>query len=139
MLPQEEKNRHEELFIESFVIKAKQDRVKILQKSKKGRDKFRLSLAHYPDFDNKFILSIPSNLQNDKGVCDLLVKKGAPSNCYIISENNLVDNKIMSLDEALTSVVGSSMGTIISCIPGILCYYEGEESNNRFILQKLKK
>jgi hypothetical protein len=139
MLPQEEKDRHEELFIESFVIKSKRDRVKILLKSKKGRDKFRKSLAHYADFDNKFILSIPSNLQNNRTICDLLIKKGSPSNCYIISENNLIDNKIMRLEEALTAVVGLGMGTIISCIPAILCYYEGEEMNDRFVLEKLKK
>lgn len=135
----EEKAVHEELLIENFVTKSKRERAKVLLKSKKGRDKFRHGLAHYTDFDSKFILPIENNLQQDKIIYDLLLKKGASSDCYIISENNLIDNKIMDLEEALSKVVGFSMGTIISCIPGTLCYYEGEESNNRFILEKLKK
>jgi len=41
----------------------------------------------------------------------------------------------MGLLDALKSVVGYGMGTVISCIPGRLGYFEGE-FRERYILQK---
>ncbi len=40
----------------------------------------------------------------------------------------------MDLGVALSETVGYGMGTVISCIPGQLGYFEGE-SRERYILQ----
>jgi len=40
----------------------------------------------------------------------------------------------LPLDEALTKIVGSGMGTFVSCIPGKLAFVEMEELGRRFIL-----
>jgi hypothetical protein len=38
------------------------------------------------------------------------------------------------LDKALGDVVGTLSGTVVSCIPGCLAYFEGEALGRRFIL-----
>lgn len=48
-----------------------------------------------------------------------------------MSENATLDGREVSLTEALRETVGSGMGTLLSCIPGRLGYYEGEEPNER--------
>jgi len=35
----------------------------------------------------------------------------------------------LQLESALESVVGNGMGTILSCIPGKLAYFEGEDES----------
>jgi hypothetical protein len=40
----------------------------------------------------------------------------------------------MDLEMALKTTIGYGMGTIISCIPGKLAYFEDEEQ--RYILQR---
>ena len=41
-----------------------------------------------------------------------------------------------SLRAALEKTVGTGSGTIISCIAGKLAYFEGEEQNQRYILER---
>jgi hypothetical protein len=40
----------------------------------------------------------------------------------------------MDLLAALELVIGSGLGTVISCIPGKLAYYEGELPGDRYVL-----
>jgi hypothetical protein len=42
----------------------------------------------------------------------------------------------MFLHQALQETIGQGYGTLISCIPGKLAYFEGEEVNHRFILKR---
>lgn len=46
----------------------------------------------------------------------------------------MLDQKEMPLVEALQQVVGRGMGTVLSCIPGILAFVETEDE--RFILER---
>jgi len=52
-----------------------------------------------------------------------------------MSSNPSLDGRSCSLVEAVRDVVNSSTGTVISCIPGRLAYFEGEEPNDRLILR----
>jgi len=63
----------------------------------------------------------------------ILKRLGAPDNCWVISEGDL-DGQEVNLLAALKEVVGYGMGTLISCIPGRLAYFESEDE--RYILQK---
>lgn len=54
--------------------------------------------------------------------------------CYAISEDDAFDGMLLSLREALDAIVGSGSGTLLSCIPGRLGYYEEEGPKVRFIL-----
>ena len=131
------KEKHEQLVIDCFVDKSQRDRLKQLTKTKKGRIKLRHYLAHSIKFNKRYILQIPKNMETPDDVFQLLVKKGSPNNCcYLISENTNFDGKTIKLKDALQDIIGSNIATIISCVPGKLAYYEGEELNERFILYK---
>ncbi len=57
-----------------------------------------------------------------------LREKGAPLTCYVLSKNSKIDGLRLPLCEALIETVGYGFGTFLSCIPGRLAYYEGQES-----------
>ena len=42
----------------------------------------------------------------------------------------------MALDNALEETLGKGMGTLISCIPGKLAYFELEDINEKYILER---
>jgi hypothetical protein len=44
----------------------------------------------------------------------------------------------MALAEALPMLVGRGQGTFISCIPGELAFFEGEEPGERYICHKAR-
>jgi hypothetical protein len=56
---------------------------------------------------------------------------GAPDTCAVIGGEN--DGKDMELLTALKQIVGYGTGTVLSCIPGKLAYFEGEV-RERFLL-----
>jgi hypothetical protein len=66
----------------------------------------------------------------------LLEERCAPSNCYVVSENPNIDTATMPLPDALARIGGSGMGTLVSCLPGQLGYFEGEESGERYVLER---
>jgi hypothetical protein len=47
--------------------------------------------------------------------------------CWVISEDAEIDGRESDLESALENVSGTGMGTILSCIPGKLAYFEGED------------
>jgi hypothetical protein len=40
----------------------------------------------------------------------------------------------MELEKALAEIIGQGMGTFISCIPGKLGYFEGEDPGERYLV-----
>jgi hypothetical protein len=125
---------HEELLIKKFVHPDRQERFLALLANPKGRKKLLAMLAHGVKLDSRFAKKIPANQHSVAEIEKELKSKGAPSNCYIISEDSGLDQKEMQLFEALNSVVGQGMGTFISCIPGRLVYFESEDIGERYIL-----
>ncbi len=65
-----------------------------------------------------------------------LRQRGAPEACYVISTRSDLDGRTMPLAEALGEVHAMQMGTLISCIPGQLAYYEGEDPHERYVLHR---
>jgi hypothetical protein len=109
--------------------------IDLLSKPKR-RSKILVKLPHFRDLDLRYSFKIPSSLQTSKGIHVLLQKKGAPELCYIISTDPELDAKMKTLSEALDQIVGFSDGVLISCIPGRLGYYEGEDPSERYILER---
>ena len=126
----------EKTYIDSFISSDKRSRYHELFNSTKGREKLLNRLAHSPDFIPQYMHKIQDNKQNRESILQILKSKGAPDKCYIISESSKLDGKELDLTEALDLVVGSTMGTVILCIPSKLAYYEGEDINERYILEK---
>lgn len=128
-------NKHEELFIKSFINKDKQERCFLLLNSKKGRIKFRNHLSHFDDLNN----SSPSPCSKSQSFTDILsflISKNAPEICYCISESSKYDQKELPLSVALKELYNSGIAFIISCIPGRLAYFESEDSSQKIVLIK---
>ncbi|MDO9026356.1 MAG: hypothetical protein Q7U87_00590 [bacterium] len=129
---------HEEPFVTAFIVKDKKQRYLELFKTTKGRIKVNKCLAHNPDIDNRYMFKVPNSEQTPDKIFKLLKSKNAPEYCHVISEDTTIDNMDLLLKDALFLILGKGSGTIISCIPGKLAYYEGEDPQERYILSNLK-
>jgi hypothetical protein len=129
-------NPHEEEFVESFVQRARRERVRLGVANPKKRRKFVHEFAHHGTYilAPECLRSIKPSQQNPDSIFAILRGLGAPDTCHLISEGSL-DGEEMELLSALNEVVGRGMGTVISCLPGQLGYFEGE-LRERYILQK---
>src|ERR1700712_3818975 len=119
---------HEEGFVRAFIEKSKQDRCIAFLTSAKHRRKFTVELAHFKGLDERFSQPIPSKTAHTaKEICQLLRSKGAGQTVWIISELASLDGHELSLEEALSRVWGREIGSVLSCVPGKLAYFEDEE------------
>ena len=123
-----------ELGLAQFLIPERQDRFRQLLRSKKGRAKLCASLAHFHDLDSAVCQPIPPSLHWPVNIEEVLARHGAPSVCYAMSESSEIDGMLLPLREALDAVVFRGMGTLISCIPGRLGFFEGEGPKHRWLL-----
>jgi hypothetical protein len=128
-------NPHEEAFARNFVVPQKRARYLSLLESERGRKKILNGLNHCHDLDPRFANLIPSSQDNEQSIYTLLRKKGAPNTCHVMSDNPVIDNRQMPLQDALSKTVGMDAGTLISCIPGKLAYFEMEGFDGRYILE----
>lgn len=126
---------HDAEFIRRFVSSAKRGRYFSLVQSRKGREKFLDALNHFDALDARYARLVPTSSQTIIQIEALLRQKGAPERCHVISSNLEIDGKEMLLSEALQETIGSGFGTVVSCVPGKLAYFEGEEQNQRYILE----
>jgi hypothetical protein len=125
---------HEEATIKAFIRQNRQERCLRFLSDPKRRRKFTAELAHFRDLNVKYALRIPPNQHDSASVFKLLFSMGAGSKGSVISENPNLDGREMDLDVALKETIGYGMGTIISCIPGRLAYFEDEDG--RYILKR---
>lgn len=127
---------HEEYFARCFIVSNKRDRYLSLLGTAKGRLKLAHGLNHCPDLDMRYATLIPTAQQDAEQIEKLLKQKGAPDTCYVMSSSWRTDGQTMSLHEALRATVGQAVGTLISCLPGQLAYFEFETPNERYVLEK---
>jgi hypothetical protein len=125
---------HQEAVVRSFILPQRRERYLGFLSNKKGRAKFISALAHFKAFDPKWVIKIPPDQKRPLSVAKLLFSKGASPKGWVISENRDLDAQEIELEVALRATIGYGMGTIISCIPGKLAYFEDEDY--RFILQR---
>lgn len=123
-------------FIKSFVIPERKSRYLALLESEKGRRKFLNMLDHFHDLDGRFAIQAPDSFSATVEIEQMLKKKNSPDECYVISQNREIDGKRLALSLALEEIVGKGDGSILSCIPGKLAYFEGEEPHERYILER---
>ena len=94
------------------------------------------TLYHFKDLDQRFISRIPAAEDSADGIEALLRSKGAPDLCYAISTDSDLDGRTVTLRAALTRIHGLGHGTLLSCVPGSLGYFEGEEIGERYVLER---
>jgi len=127
-------NKHIEGLINSFIKPEKRDRYKNIFLKKDGMSQIIAGLYHMSDFNENYIIQISPQNHNYKDIYDLLIKNGATDNCYILSDNKDINEKEDKLLDVLEKIVGTGYIGIVSCIPGVLIYYEGEDE--RYYLKK---
>jgi len=126
----------EEAFIRSFVVKQRRDRLIEFLANRKQRRKATATLAHFRDLDPRFVVRLSSGEQNPESIARALRQRGAADTCHVISESAELDGKRLTLEVALEQIVGQGRGTLLSCVPGALGYFEGEEPGDRCILAR---
>jgi hypothetical protein len=126
----------EQALVRAFILPERRSRWLELLASRKGRGRLMKALAHEVPLDPRFAHLLPSGQQSSMKIETILLSKGAPSTCYVMSEWSELDGREMPLREALNDVVGHGMGTFLSCLPGRLGYFEFEDPRQRYILER---
>ena len=108
----------------------------LLLGSTRGRARLRATLAHGFELDLRYATRIRGADSAAAAVAARLRTLGAPSKCVCLSENPDLDGLELPLEEAVAATVGHGMGTLISCVPGVLCYYEAEDEGERYVLHR---
>ena len=129
-------NPHEVAFVESFIAKARRERALELLASSKNRHKFTSKFDHHGGdyFIPECIRSIEPRYQHPPNIADILGAMGAPESCHVIGGEH--DGEDMDLLTALKQIVGYGTGTVLSCVPGKLAYFEGEIRERFFLVRK---
>ena len=120
--------------ISAFIVETWRARCREQLANQKKRPAFLASLPHFAHWTEASVVHIAPNKQFPPTVVEQLRTLGASNSCWVISSEPSLDRKQMGLDIAVRDVLGLANGTIISCVPGRLAYFEGEGLGNRFIL-----
>lgn len=128
-------NIHEELFVNSFIVREKRGRYLEFLGKEKMRQKITWNIERCDDLEEKYRTRVPVDKQNPEDIFNILKEKSAPNICHIISTDDEIDGQEMNLKDVLENHFFDD-GTFISCIPGKLVYYASEEENGCFILEK---
>jgi hypothetical protein len=129
-------NLHESAFVDAFIVKPRRQRALELLASSKNRHKFTSKFDHHGRdyFAPECIRSIEPRHQHPPVIADILRAMGAPEICHVIGSEH--DGKDVELLTALKQIVGYGTGTVLSCIPGKLAYFEGEIRERYLLVRK---
>jgi hypothetical protein len=128
---------HDEALVRAFIDPAKREQYLSRLASPKTRQKFiSKHFPHMRDLDQRYAHRLEPRDAHAETIYAELHRRGAPDHCYVLSSSSSLDGQEVPLYDALDDVVGSSDGTFVSCIPGKLAYFEGEEPNERYILER---
>jgi hypothetical protein len=121
----------EVVVLKRFFIKQKRKRYIEFVKGKR-RKEFANSLAHCRDLRyDSFVELVRGDIIQQ--IMNHVSHLNDNKSCYVISENDNIDGKRMSIEKALHEVIGHSLGTLLVFGNAEIVYYEGETSNNRWI------
>jgi len=117
--------------IERFIKKAKKDRYLTFIKSGKSRIKFIKELAHFHDLRDDLFEEVIGDVY--KTIISRVNNLNRITDCYLISESSVLDQKRLDINTALRETIGSGMGTLIVFGDAEIVYYEGEGPSDRLI------
>ena len=126
----------EATLVSTFVNPLKRKHLIEILANPKRRHRATATLAHFQDFDLGAVVPLEGAADTPAAIESALRSRGAGDNCHVISENRAIDGKTLSLKVALEKVVGQGSGTLLSCVPGELAYYEGQAPSDRCILAR---
>ncbi len=117
--------------IECFINKAKKDRYLTFIKSDKSRVKFTKELAHFHDFRFDLFEEVKGDVYQI--ILSRVNHLKRITDCYLISESSILDQKRFDINTALRETIGNGMGTLIVFGDAEIVYYEGEGPSDRYI------
>jgi hypothetical protein len=120
---------HEEKLISSFILKEKRGRWRTLLFSD-DREVLTSTFDHKQDFDPRFA----THMKQAQILEKLREVKGL-TKCFLLSANREWDDSWATLDE-LEIVLFEESGTYISCVPGELAVYHGEDVGENYLLTR---
>jgi hypothetical protein len=117
--------------IESFALPRYAERLGVLLQSGKraSRRKAVGALAHFSGWREGCAHGVPSFLQHPAALEEYLIKEGARSTCYVLSEDPVIDDRCVPLRIALDQLLGSGMGSLLVLSPSPMALYLGEEAS----------
>jgi hypothetical protein len=129
--------QHEDALIRAFVLPTRVERCLYLVADPRRRRKFTGELGHFSWFDPTYSTPVkwkadPSlplwerHLQGKRHIVELLRSKGAGRTCWVLSDRRDKDCQEVDLEKGVEDI---SDGSILSCIPGRLAYFEGEDES----------
>jgi hypothetical protein len=125
---------HEQQLILAFFVPARRDHYVGMIATTRRRQKFLRELSHFKSLDPQYCVGLPNAVRTPGQIAAFLNEKGAPPTCWVTSEDRDLDRQELPLLETLKTIMGYRIGTFLSCIPGRLAYFEGEEI--RWILER---
>ena len=127
---------HEQEFVRSFIQKERRERCSFLLSHPSRRRRFTDELAHFKWLDERFATPVPGSMAHSaEDLVSLLKRNGAGPAVWVISEDRSIDGRALPLQEAMDSI-WCGMGSVLSCIPGKLAFFRGEEMKSELLLQR---
>lgn len=120
-------------FIAAFATEQAKRRLLALIETRKGRQTIMSGLDHLNWLDPRCATMVPFGAQTAEDIERMLLAKGAPEACHILSTDPGLNDTRTSLKKALSMVVAGGSGAVVFCIPGRLAYYESEEPRERYV------
>jgi hypothetical protein len=115
-----------------FLEPSSRDRFRNALTSSRARSKFTAKLAHFAHLDPRFATKV-----GDKSlVAGRLHDLGAQRVCYVMSEDSEIDARFIPLSDAIQFTIAAAAGSLISCHPGRLGCFVGEERHSAWVLQR---
>jgi hypothetical protein len=127
-------NVHEQAFVEAFINPDRRERFLAALANPNRRDVFNREL-HHPKpglLVATYVEQIAPSQHYTRFMAPNLRRMGASDDCWVFG--NYIDGRQMKLDEALDALIGMRSGTIVSCVPGRLAFFENEDE--RVILRR---
>lgn len=122
--------------IQRFVIKEKRDRYLDFVKNDKTRKKFISELHHMNFLDQDLFDRVEGN--EYEYIKQRIAFLGTVNECYVISENDSIDKKVLDIETALKEVIGADQGTLLVFGDAEILYSEAEGFNNRWISKQIQ-
>lgn len=127
---------HEEALIRAFITRDRQEQFLQRLGDSRTRSKTLGRLYHFHDLDARYAHRVPPREAFVNDIYRVLKEKGTPKFFHVVSGDSEIDGRDVDLKEALEKTVGMGGGTFLSCLAGRLRYFEGEEINERYILER---
>ena len=127
----------EELTLRAFLKPSRKRRwVEALRSKRRAKATARFYHDFAADLDPRYFEQVPSSRASAAALYRTLREKGAPERCYVVSARADLDGHELDLRAVLEAIAAGGVGTLVSCVPGRLAYFEGEDPEDRYVLAR---